>query len=110
MQRLEFEEDNSVMELRLLVLSAMSYIIRKHLVSEEASLRTIYKDAFRIMKYNYGIVEAAQGGDAALFSKCQTKAINAMDGLMIHLCVLDARGGNPVVMNDHSNEWQLRIA
>lgn len=91
LQRLEFES-NRVMELRLLVLSALNHIMRLHIACPDARRRTIYKDAFRVMRYNYKTIESAREGDAVLFVSCRAKAVNAMDELMMQLCILEARG------------------
>lgn len=95
MQHLAFES-NSVMELRLLVLSALNHIMRLHIVCPDAQQRTIYKDAFRVMKHNYKIIESAQEGDAWSFGNCRAKALNAMDELMMQLCILEAKGQEAV--------------
>lgn len=114
LQRLEFESSR-VMELRLLVLSALNHIMRLYIACPDARRRTIYKDAFRVMRYNYKVMESAREDNAALFVNCRAKALNAMDELMIQCCILEARGQEALSALDLRGQVmpgqpQLRIA
>ncbi len=111
-QNLEFETGNSVMELRLLVLSALNHIMRLRMVCRDASQRTVYKDAFRVLKHNYKFIEQAQGEDAQTFWSNRQRAMNGMDELLMQLCVLEAQTADVMLSLPPYQHYslQLRIA
>lgn len=108
---LEFEAGNCVMELRLLVLSALNHVMRLHIACRDVEKRIVYKDGFRVIKHTYKFIEEAQTGDAYSFGTNRQKALNGLDELLMQLCVLDAQSADMLLNLPQRQQYaQLRIA